>query len=441
MLLAKCFMQMKFFLAISLFLEKRKYICLFLSFIMCLVSLSAKEKSVSINQKCLSCHSMESICEGKFKINEKNFFASVHANLKCVDCHKTTLRATKEDIPHEKDLLDVNCIANCHQLKQQTRPGANPLDYPSSVHGKAHLEREVQDAAKCWDCHTKHNIKRPSDLDSTVNKINIPLTCSVCHEDMNMIVKYNIHCEKPYQEYLQGVHGKALYKGGLLSLAAVCTDCHGIHDIKGVGEPSLMAKNPETCGKCHGLVFNEYKESIHGREALKGNYDVPLCVDCHSEHKMISPLEKEAPTSWKNINDTCSACHARKEIMQKYGIPEDRKESFSQSLHGIAVGYGYKAAANCTSCHGVHNIKPAEDRSSKVNPANLAKTCGQENCHPGMPEKIASSKIHIDIGQKKSGLPYYVQQTFLWLVFITSIITIIWFIPGIIRRIKLLKNR
>lgn len=92
-----------------------------------------------------------------------------------------------------------------------------------------------------------------------------------------------------------------------------------------------MAKNTKTCGNCHILIFDEYKESFHG----------------------------------------------------------------------IAMGYGYEAVANCSSCHGVHNILPAESPLSKVNPANLAETCGQESCHPGMPEKIASSKIHIDVGQKK----------------------------------------
>ena len=132
-----------------------------------------------------------------------------------------------------------------------------------------------------------------------------------------------------------------------------------------------MAKNSKTCGNCHILIFDEYKESFHG----------------------------------------------------------------------IAMGYGYEAVVNCSSCHGVHNILPAKNPLSKVNPANLAETCGQESCHPGMPEKIASSKIHIDVGQKKSGVPYYIQQILLWIVFTTAIITLIWFVPGFIRKIKLIKNK
>lgn len=423
-------------------LNKRNLTCFFSSLLL-FFPLFADERGTSrpLNSRCLSCHSIESTCNKKYRINENNFYTSVHSNLKCTDCHQVTLRDDREAIPHKKDIPDVNCTAKCHKEDSQLKPRSSPRYYPDSVHGKAYVERGVQDAAKCWDCHTKHNIKKTSNLESTVNRKNIPVTCSVCHEDINVIVKYNIHCEKPYQEYMKSVHGKALFKDGLLLFAAVCTDCHGVHNIKGIGEPYLMAKKPETCGKCHILIYNEYKESIHGNEALKGNIDVPLCIDCHGEHDVTSPLDEDALTYPTNISDTCSTCHARPEIMQKYDIPEDRVESFIQSLHGIAIGYGYKAVANCTSCHGVHDIKPAKDPSSKVNPSNLAKTCGQVSCHPGMPEKIAMAKIHTDISQKKSGAPYYVQKIFLWIIFVAAIITIIWFVPGFIRKIKLLKKK
>jgi hypothetical protein len=395
------------------------------------------------NSNCLSCHSLEaSTGSGKnFRINESAFYSSVHASLKCVDCHKAAQLVKQREIPHEKNLPDVNCTEKCHREDGQLRPGESPLYYPDSVHGKAYLERGVKEVARCWDCHGKHNIKKISDLESTVNRKNIPMTCSACHENMAVVIKYNIHRETPYQEYMQSVHGKALFKTGLLSFAAVCTDCHGVHDIQGVGQPYLTAKRPETCGKCHVLIFEEYKESIHGREALKGNVDVPLCVDCHGEHDIGSPSDKNAPTSPKKVPDTCSKCHARPEIMQKYGVPPDRIESFIESFHGIAIGLGEKAAATCTSCHGVHDIRPASDPLSKVNPANLAKTCGQKNCHPGMPEKIKNSKIHSVMSQNKSGAPYYVQKILLWVILLLAALTILWFVPGFIKKIKLLKRK
>jgi len=352
-----------------------------------------------------------------------------------------TAWAEGAELPHSKTLPDVDCTRVCHRQSEPLRPGESPLSYPDSVHGRAYLQRGNKEVAKCWDCHGKHNIKKISDPESTANRNNIPLTCSICHENMAVVIKYNIHRETPYQEYLGSVHGKSQPQAGLASFAAVCTDCHGVHDIQGIADPQRMAKKPDTCGKCHLRIFEEYKESIHGREALKGNVDAPLCVDCHGEHAISSPLSKGAPTSAARIPDTCSKCHARPEIMQKYGVPADRIGSFIESLHGIAIGFGDRAAANCTSCHGVHGILPASDPRSPINPANLPKTCGQKDCHPGMPEKIKNSKIHFSPSQKSSGPAFYVQKVLLWMIFVLAAVTILWFIPGFIRKIRLVKKR
>ena len=299
--------------------------------------------------------------------------------------------------------------------------------YPDSVHGRDYLERGVKDVARCWDCHGKHNIKKKDDPASTVNRRNIPLMCSTCHENQAVVVKYHIHAETPYQEYRQSVHGKALFEKGLLTFAAVCTDCHGVHNIQGVGEPHLMARRPETCGRCHILIFDEYKDSIHGREALKGNVDAPLCVDCHGEHKLMSPQDERSSASRGRVTATCAACHARPEVMRKYGVPEDRIQTFIESMHGIAAGFGSKATANCSDCHGVHDIRPASDPASRVNPARLAKTCGQAACHPGMPEKIRTAKIHVGPDRAKSPATFAVRSVLRWAVLVLLAATALWF--------------
>jgi hypothetical protein len=396
-----------------------------------------------VGSDCLACHSDQARgpANKNFRINEDAFKTSVHGSLKCTGCHEITTSAKERELPHPKTLPDVDCTLVCHRESVPLRPGESPLYYPDSVHGREYLERGNKEVAKCWNCHGKHNIKKIADPDSAANRKNIPLTCSICHENMAVVIKYNIHRETPYQEYMGSVHGKALFKAGLVSFAAVCTDCHGVHNIQGVADPHRMAKRPETCGKCHVLIFDEYKESLHGKEALKGNVDAPLCVDCHGEHGITSPLNKAAPTSAGKIPDTCSKCHARPEIMQKYGIPSDRIKSFIESLHGIAIGFGDRAAANCTSCHGFHGIVPASDPRSPVNPANLAKTCGQSGCHPGMPAKIKNSKIHFSSGQKSSGIAYYVQKILLWTVFVLAVLTILWFVPGFIRKLRLVKKK
>ena len=345
-----------------------------------------QKQAPAVNTSCLACHQASSL-QG-----------SVHSSLSCADCHRIPAAGATKEVPHapKKDIPLVDCTAKCHGNDTRTQqPGQSPSSYADSVHGKGYLERGEMDVAKCWDCHGKHNIKPVQAPDSVVNRRNIPLVCSRCHENMNVVLKYNIHAESPYQEYMQSVHGKALFEKGLVTFAAVCTDCHGVHNIQGAGQIHMQAKDPATCGKCHVLVFNEYKDSIHGREALKGNIDVPLCVDCHGEHKVAPVRNAQAPTSKKNIPDTCSGCHARPEIVKKYGVPADRIQTFIESFHGIAIGLGDKAEASCTDCHGVHNIKPAIDPSSSVHSSNLAKTCGQPKCHPGAGTNFAKGKVHV----------------------------------------------
>lgn len=421
--------------------KRFKAVIVLLPFSLATLSAAAAPKAPPANAKCLACHGPESTAAPRVRVNPKALELSSHAGLACTDCHAVILGQDKAGLPHPKKLPDVNCTERCHREPPAQTPGLSPLFYPDSIHGQDYRQNRATEAAKCWDCHGKHSILGIGDPQSTVSRRNIPLTCSRCHEDMKVVVKYNIHQEAPYQEYLKSVHGKSWREKTGDTFAAICTDCHGIHNIQGVGRGEIAARKPETCGRCHEAVFGQYRDSIHGRVALQGNVDAPLCVDCHGEHTIASPRDKNAATFATHIADTCSACHARPEIMKKYGIPENKISTFIESLHGIAVGLGYKAAANCTSCHGVHDIRPAADPKSQVNPARLAQTCGQPKCHPGMPSKIARAKIHVDAGLRKSGVLFWVQTVLLGLIILVTFITVLWFIPGFIRKARLLKKR
>jgi hypothetical protein len=253
---------------------------------------------------------------------------------------------------------------------------------------------------------------------------------------MAVVLKYNIHAESPYREYLKSVHGRGVYGESGTGFIAVCTDCHGVHDIQAAGSPHLRAKEPGTCGQCHVEGLAQYARSIHGREALKGNTDVPVCVDCHGEHTVAAAGSPGSPTAKGRVPDTCSTCHARPEIMRKYGVPEDRIATFIESYHGIALGMGGTAEASCVDCHGAHEILPAADPASKVYPANLPKTCGQTSCHAEMTERIAGAKIHRDYGRRDSGAPYYVQKALLWTVLLLTAFSLLYLLPGLIRRAR-----
>lgn len=379
--------------------------------------------AVDLNKECAACHATVSLA------------GSAHQGLSCAACHKVNLVQGPEAVPHQKTLPAPNCTERCHQERLAGPPGESPAFYPDSVHGRAYLERGVREVAKCWDCHGKHAIRPKNDPESLVNRRNIPVMCSSCHDDQAVVVKFHIHAEKPYQEYLKSVHGRALFEKGLLTFAAVCTDCHGVHDIKGVGQEGLSARRPETCGRCHVLIFDQYRESVHGREALAGNADAPLCIDCHGEHTLMSTADERSPAFRSNVADTCSGCHSRPEIMRKYGVPGDRIETFIESMHGIATGYGSQAAATCASCHGVHDIRPAADPASRVNPAHLTATCGQVDCHPGMPDRIRNQKIHVGPDRKAAPALFAVRSVFLWAVLFLMAVTVVWLVPSVVKRL------
>jgi len=119
---------------------------------------------------------------------------------------------------------------------------------------------------------------------------------------------------------------------------------------------NAWAYTSEDCIKCHRegsressihILINEYKGSIHGRELT--------CQDCHTGVKDKNhALEKGSGA----VN--CQQCHEQ----------ENRHGAHSKSDN----------LPRCYSCHTKHNILPASDSRSSVNPKKLSKTC--KACHP-----------------------------------------------------------
>ncbi|MEJ1644175.1 hypothetical protein SMA60_28565, partial [Escherichia coli] len=83
------------------------------------------------------------------------------------------------------------------------------------------------------------------------------------------------------------VHQNALAAGN--TDAAVCTDCHNPHTQKRLTNPDTgkllgyaRLHIPQTCAQCHSAIYDQYKESVHGKALTEdGNLDVPTCTDCH----------------------------------------------------------------------------------------------------------------------------------------------------------------
>jgi cytochrome b subunit of formate dehydrogenase len=211
----------------------------------------------------------------------------------------------------------------------------------------------------------------------------------------------NGESSQPFTSYQDSVHGRAVEKGS--TKAAVCTDCHGTHEILAANDqksPIYKFNVPATCGKCHTKVEETFMQSIHGQGIARGNGLAPVCTDCHGIHSIKAHTNPNAPVSEQNVSrDICARCHQGVRLSQEFGVPGNRVTSYFDSYHGLATEGGSVVAANCSSCHGVHNILPSSDPRSTVNRANLDATCGK--CHQGVTQKFTQTKVHFEGGQSK----------------------------------------
>jgi len=340
------------------------------------------------NDDCLACHgdsSLSTEVNGKpvsLYVNPGKFKDSIHGSMfTCVDCH-TDVKTS----PHENTPAKLTC-ASCHADEQTA--------YSHSVHARA-IEKGDLHAAACVDCHgSPHELLPASDPRSRVNHANIPATCGSCH-GQKFVMEPSGNSTQPFLSYQESVHGRAVAAGS--QKAAVCTDCHGSHEILSAADSksSIFKFNvPATCGKCHSSIDQEFMQSIHGQALTRGNWQAPVCTDCHGIHTIKSHLDPNSPISAQNLaRMTCARCHEGMRLSREFGVPGERLATYMESYHGLASELGSTVVANCASCHGVHNILPSSDPRSTVYPANLVKTCGQ--CHPGVTARFVAAKVHVD---------------------------------------------
>ena len=348
---------------------------------------AAKNPPKMSDAECLACHADAGLTRevnGKqvsLDVHQDKFKASAHGVFGCTDCH-TDIKA----FPHDPAPKKPDC-ASCHADEAAA--------YGRGFHAKAIKDGDSK-AATCLDCHGGvHELLPASDPNSRVSHLNIPATCGSCH-GQKFVMESSGHSAEPFLLYQQSVHGKNIAGGN--AKAAVCTDCHGTHEILSANNPksSIFKFNvPNTCGQCHSDVRQEFTASIHGQAVSRGNWQAPVCTDCHGIHSIKAPTDPSSSVAALALaKTTCARCHEGERLASEFGAPSRRASTYMASYHGLASKLGSTVVANCASCHGVHNILPSTDPRSMVNRANLAKTCGQ--CHPGASDKFIQGKVHID---------------------------------------------
>lgn len=345
------------------------------------------------DETCVSCHDDIDLTGFNSKGEEITMFVSadtlaqsVHSEMDCIDCHVDLDNV--DDYPHDDVLKQVDCsgchddiagiyltsahgqalenknpatCASCHgthKILSHTDPEAltsaeklpfvcsschhevylsedpdikiiDPFDrYMKGIHAEG-IARGIGSAASCDDCHGIHDLKRAADPLSKVSKMNIPITCSKCHNDI-------------YIQYSRGIHGKALAAGILES--PNCSDCHGEHEILEIANPESPVNfanlSDYVCGKCHndpvmvekyGLGedrFTSYQDTYHGLAISGGSVKAATCASCHKAHDILPASNPASSINVNNLVNTCQKCHINANLV--FSTSYTHKSTFSE---------------------------------------------------------------------------------------------------------------
>ncbi|HPF69050.1 MAG TPA: cytochrome c3 family protein, partial [Candidatus Krumholzibacteria bacterium] len=373
--------------------------------------------------ECLQCHEDQGLTKnvkGKvvsLYVDIDKFNKSIHGQegIGCVDCH-ADLQGF-EDWPHPEELKDVDCT-QCHSSIGRI--------YANSLHGQVAAKGEPL-APRCWSCHGAHDIRPPTDPESTVNRFNIPLMCGRCHKEGSPVADFSdIEQDSVLTHYKMSIHGEGLYKRGLTK-SAVCSDCHTAHDVRDSHDPKSSISRErvaQTCQQCHGRIEDVHTKVIEGRLWEAEPHKVPACVECHQPHEIRRVFYNEGMSDRE-----CLKCHAQEGLHS--AMPGREAESmtvdqaelvdsahqnvrciqchtgatpthdrpcdtipsrvdcavchagvvdvFMGSIHGKLRNQGDPDGPDCRSCHGTHHILKHDNPASPTHVRNVPDLCGR--CH------------------------------------------------------------
>ena len=257
----------------------------------------------------------------------------------------------------------------CHtnlggRLSAPTKP------FPEDVHAERGLT--------CSSCHggdptsmdPKVAMGRASGWRGKPSREEVPEFCGRCHSDATLMHKYkpNVQTDQVAQ-YYTSQHGKRLKQGD--KRVATCINCHSVHEIKQVSDPSspvYPTNMPATCGRCHSdkdymagyslpnlSQVDDYKRSVHYHALAElGDLSAPTCVTCHGSHGATPP-------GVRSVADVCGTCHSH------------NREFFEKSPHQSA--FAAIGAPGCVQCQSNHAIERTSETMLAPGPKSVCMTC------------------------------------------------------------------
>ncbi len=232
------------------------------------------------------------------------------------------------------------------------------------------------DPATCLGCHGEK-----ISMTAFAASVHGKNACTSCHVDITDLAKHmrkeikvqKVACDRCHKkqtaEHYLSVHTQ---KG--VSCADCHTDVHTHQYWKG-DKKIVIAK----CIQCHDKEAG-YRNSVHGKAVARGVQDSAACHDCHNLHDIKAVGDGKSHDVREFHTKVCMKCHSNEEMMKRNRVTNVAVESYMASYHGKNYRLGFpEKVAGCADCHSAHNVLPAKDPNSTVNPNNLVKTCSQ--CH------------------------------------------------------------
>ncbi|MDX1699424.1 MAG: cytochrome c3 family protein, partial [Melioribacteraceae bacterium] len=323
------------------------------------------------NSDCYECHDDEDLTyerdgrEISLNVTPSSFNRSAHSNVECIDCHTDY---DPEDIPHREgdDIYKVDC-GLCHKevsKQSDTNIHARLLEY---------------DAPSCISCHSYHSVKRISSVKNTQEYF-----CNDCHSSTKTAAGFherNFYPAETCEDCHDDVEDHKLQLSESVHSTIECTDCHvyvanNIEDHE--DEPGSAVE--QGCAFCHSDIVETHQNSIHHIQTFEGNDDAAICSSCHGTHNILPTENPNSMVHPQNLATTCGNCHDDPLFEEKFQMSvKFPGKMYSQSVHGKHVTAGDTNAATCSACHGVHDIKNRVQIGSRISPLNLPNTC--EDCH------------------------------------------------------------
>ena len=220
--------------------------------------------------------------------------------LDCLKCHGQDVHGMLPvGDPQSPVFLDkqTELCGSCHQDYLAT--------YNRSVHGHGLHASGLLVTAVCADCHGAHDIYYAADRGSTLHADKVAGTCGRCHKYLEQRLEQSVHGRGG--EAAAATH--ATSAKGPMARKPCCVDCHQGHDQPEPRSVGFRLAIPNRCGNCHTALSVSYGMSLHGELTQLGYEPAAKCSDCHGAHD-IRPLgDAHSRLSARQRVETCRQCH------------------------------------------------------------------------------------------------------------------------------------